>query len=83
MKYDIPINISIAAPNEQRAVNEVFDFLRKAYNEFGPEHCVTNWEYFEFITEESGNTGCGDYNPAQGGCACPTDKVSDDSGKGK
>ena len=83
MKFDIPVNITVAAPNEQRAVNDVFDFLKKAYNEFGPEHNITNWEYFEFLAEECGSTGCGDNYPAKRECACTGDQASNYSGKGK
>lgn len=58
MRFDIPINLAVSSNTEQRAVNDVFDFMRKAFREFGAEHNITEWEFMEFIAEESCSTGC-------------------------
>ena len=53
MKFDIPINISVYATNEQKAEQQVLDFLVKAIREYGVEHCVADFEYLDFIANEN------------------------------
>lgn len=60
MKFDIPINVSVLANNETQAERRVLVFLVKAIKEFGVEHSVTDFEYFEFIAEQYSRSGCGD-----------------------
>ena len=55
MKFDIPVNITAVASNEARAETQVAEFLIKAFKEFANEFYITDFEYFEFITEESSN----------------------------
>jgi len=59
MKFDIPINISVETTTEEKAEKFVFDFLKMATKEFGVEQRIINWEYFEFLPEESCSRGCG------------------------
>lgn len=68
MIFDIPINLKVSSNTEQKAVNDVFDFLRKAFREFGAEHNITDWDYLEFVAEESCGTGCGDNSKEQRQC---------------
>ena len=56
MKFDIPINITAVAPTEAKAEQQVMDFLIKAFKEFANEYYITDFEYFEFVTEEDRNS---------------------------
>lgn len=56
MTFDIPINITAVAPTEGKAEQQVMDFMIKAFKEFANEHYITNFEYFEFVAEESSNS---------------------------
>ncbi len=60
--FDIPINIKVQAKDEQAAEKFVFDFLKMATKEFGVEQKVVDWQYFEFLIEESSCTGCGNHD---------------------
>ena len=68
--FDIPINISVYATNEQKAEQQVLDFMVKAIKEYGVEHCVADFEYFEFVAEESSNSGRRDNNISEGQRSC-------------
>jgi hypothetical protein len=68
MRFDIPVNLTVSSNTEQRAVNDVFDFMRKAFRDFGTEHNITEWDYVEFIAEEPDSGGCGDLNQEQRQC---------------
>lgn len=61
-KFDIPINITVQAKDEQAAEKFVFDFLKMATKEFGVEQKVVDWQYFEFLTKESSCPGCGNHD---------------------
>ena len=56
MTFDIPVNITVVASTEAKAEQQVLDFMIKAFKEFANEYSITNFEYFEFITEESSNS---------------------------
>ena len=56
MKFDIPINITAVASTETKAEQQVMDFMIKAFKEFANEHYITNFEYFEFFTEEGSSS---------------------------
>ena len=56
--FDIPINITVQAKDEQAAEKFVFDFLKMATKEFGVEQKVVDWQYFEFLAKESSCIGC-------------------------
>ena len=60
--FDIPINIKVQAKDEIAAEKFVFDFLKMATKEFGVEQKVVDWQYFEFLAEESNCTGCGNHD---------------------
>ncbi len=60
--FDIPINIKVQAKDEQAAEKFVFDFLKMATKEFGVEQKIVDWQYFEFLEEESSCPGCGNHN---------------------
>lgn len=62
MTFDIPINIKVEAKDEQHAEKFVFDFLKMATKEFGVEQKIVDWQYFEFTTEESSCSGCGNHD---------------------
>ena len=53
MTFDIPINFKIEATTEEKAEAFLFDFLKMAMKEFGTEQKIVDWEYFDFISEES------------------------------
>lgn len=56
MTFDIPINITAVASTEAKAEQQVMNFMIKAFKEFANEHYITNFEYFEFVAEESSNS---------------------------
>lgn len=56
MKWDIPVNITAVATTEDKAEQQVAEFLIKAFKEFANEYYVTDFEYFDFFTEESDNS---------------------------
>lgn len=60
VKYDIPVNISVVNTNEHKGEQAVLAFLKAAFKEFGNEFGIADYEYFEFVAEESGCLGCGD-----------------------
>ena len=62
MTFDIPITISVTSTNEDRAEQAVLDFLVQAIKEYGVEYGIKDFQYFEFVTQESCNTGCGNNN---------------------
>lgn len=66
MKFDIPINIEVTSTNEQKAEQQVFEFLMASMKEFGIEFGIANFEYFEFLAKEPCNTGCGNHDKEQG-----------------
>jgi len=63
--FNIPINIKVQAKDEQAAEKFVFDFLKMATKEFGVEQKIVDWQYFEFLEEESSCSGCGNNNIKQ------------------
>lgn len=70
MRFDIPVNISVDANNEQQAEKYVIEFLRTSFREFANDYRLIDSELFEFIAKESCNSGCGDNNIREGQCAC-------------
>ena len=53
MTFDIPVNFKIEATTEEKAEAFLFDFLKMATKEFRTEQKIVDWEYFDFISEES------------------------------
>ena len=70
MKFDIPINITAIATNEQKAENQVMEFMIKAIREFGIEHRIADFQYYEFVTQESSDSGCRDNDVSEGQQSC-------------
>lgn len=67
MKFDIPINFTVASTNEQKAETQLMEFLIKSIREFGIEYKIADFQYFEFVAEESSHSGCkSDYTS----CGC-------------
>ena len=66
MKFDIPLNITVVATNEQKAETQVMEFLIKAIREFGIEHRIADFQYFEFLNEVPSGSRCGNHNHKQG-----------------
>ena len=58
--FDVPVNITVVATTEQRAEEQVFDFLKEASKDYGTEFRIKDWEYFEFIPEFACCGGCRD-----------------------
>jgi hypothetical protein len=53
LKFDIPINITAVASTEAKAEQQVMEFMIKAFKEFANEYYLTDFQYFEFIAQES------------------------------
>lgn len=69
MKFDIPINFSVEAPNEGMAEDLVYNQLKRMITRYGLEDILA-FQYFEFIAEEphSGrrrNDNCCEGKPVQ------------------
>ena len=80
-KFEFLVNFVTIAVDEQRAENQLIDFLRNAHREFGPNFNITDSEIAEFVAAEHCGSGCGDYDEEQGQRLYSGQSTRYDSGK--
>lgn len=51
-KFDIPINFTVVSTTEDRAVNQLMEFLIAGIREFGATNRIADFELFEFVSTE-------------------------------
>ena len=51
-KFEIPVNVVVEADTEAKAELQVLDLLKEADREFGKDHRIIDWEYFEFMPRD-------------------------------
>lgn len=51
-KFDIPINFTVVSTTEDKAVNQLMEFLIAGIREFGATNRIADFELFEFLPNE-------------------------------
>lgn len=69
MKFDIPINFTVEADDEEMAEYLLRDMLKRMVRRYGLFDLI-QYENFEFIIAEPGSCGCGDNDDTQGKSLC-------------
>ena len=69
MKFDIPINFTVEADDEEMAEYLLRDMLKRMVRRYGLFNLI-QYENFEFIVAEPGGCGCGDNDDTQGKPLC-------------